>query len=43
MLMACILYCELHMLYSYSKKDEKEEDQITEEDLPVYGKKTKSA
>jgi len=29
-------YCELHMLYSFSKKDEKEEDQITEEDIPKF-------
>ena len=36
-------YCELHMLFCFSKKDEKEEDQITEEDLPVYEKKIKSA
>ena len=37
------VYCELHLLYCFSKKDEKEEDQITEEDLPVYEKKIKSA
>ena len=37
-------YCELHMLYSFSKKDEKEEDQITEEDIPKFiEKKIKSA
>ena len=36
-------YCELHLLYSYAQKGEKEEDIITEEDLPVYGKKIKSA
>ena len=29
-------YCELHLLYSFSKKDEKEEDQITEEDIPKF-------
>jgi GcrA cell cycle regulator len=29
-------YCELHMLYSFAKKDEKEEDQITEEDIPKF-------
>ena len=29
-------YCELHMLYLFSKKDEKEEDQITEEDIPKF-------
>jgi GcrA cell cycle regulator len=29
-------YCELHMLYSFSKKDEKEEDQIAEEDIPKF-------
>ncbi len=37
------VYCELHLLYCFSKKDEKEEDQITEDDLPVYEKKIKSA
>ena len=37
------VYCELHLLYCFSKKDEKEEDQITDEDLPVYEKKIKSA
>ena len=37
-------YCELHMLYSFSKKDEKEEDQIAEEDIPKFiEKKIKSA
>ena len=37
------VYCELHLLYCFSKKDEKEEDQITDDDLPVYEKKIKSA
>ena len=37
-------YCQLHMLYSFSKKDEKEEDLITEEDIPKFiEKKIKSA
>ena len=36
-------YCELHLLYSYTKKGENEEDVITEEDLPIYEKKIKSA
>ena len=37
------VYCALHLLYCFSKKDEKEEDQITDDDLPVYEKKIKSA
>ena len=41
--MAKFPYCELHMLYSYTKKGENEEDVITEEDIPVYEKKVKSA
>ena len=36
-------YCELHLMISYQKKGENEEDVITEEDIPVYGKKIKSA
>ena len=37
------VYCKLHMLYAYQPKNAKEEDQITDEDLPVYEKKIKSA
>ena len=29
-------YCELHLLYGYVSKSDKEEDQITEEDLPQF-------
>ena len=29
-------YCELHLLYSYVSKSDKEEDQIQEEDLPKF-------
>ena len=36
-------YCKLHVLYAFQPKNAKEEDQITEEDLPVYEKKIKSA
>ena len=36
-------YCKLHVLYAFQPKNAKEEDIITEEDLPVYEKKTKSA
>ena len=36
-------YCKLHVLYAFQPKNAKEEDQITDEDLPVYEKKTKSA
>ena len=36
-------YCKLHVLYAFQPKNAKEEDIITEEDLPVYGKKIKSA
>ena len=37
-------YCELHLLYSYVSKSDKEEDQIQEEDLPKFiEKKIKSA
>ena len=36
-------YCQLHVLYAFQPKNAKEEDQITEEDLPVYEKKIKSA
>ena len=37
------VYCKLHVLYAFQPKNAKEEDQITEEDLPIYEKKTKSA
>ena len=36
-------YCKLHVLYDFQPKNAKEEDIITEEDLPVYEKKIKSA
>ena len=36
-------YCPLHFLYAFQPKNAKEEDIITEEDLPVYEKKIKSA
>ena len=39
-------YCELHLLYSYVSRNEKEEDEITDEDVPKYidlKKKIKSA
>ena len=36
-------YCKLHVLYAFQPKNAKEEDQITEEALPVYEKKIKSA
>ena len=36
-------YCKLHVLYAFQPKNAKEEDQITDEDLPVYEKKIKSA
>ena len=36
-------YCKLHVLYAFQPKNAKEEDMITEEDLPVYEKKIKSA
>ena len=36
-------YCKLHVLYAFQHKNAKEEDQITEKDLPVYEKKIKSA
>ena len=36
-------YCKLHVLYAFQPKNAKEEDQITDEDLPVYEKKVKSA
>ena len=29
-------YCELHLLYGYVSKSDKEEDQINEEDLPQF-------
>jgi len=37
-------YCQIHMLWSFSQKGEKEEDIITEEDIPKFiSKKIKSA
>jgi len=37
-------YCKLHILYAYQPKNVKEEDQITEEDIPKFiQKKIKSA
>ena len=37
-------YCKLHILYAYQPKNPKEEDQITEEDIPKFiKKKIKSA
>ena len=36
-------YCKLHVLYAFQPKNAKEEDIITEEDLPVYEKRIKSA
>ena len=37
-------YCQLHLLYGYQSKNEKEEDIITEEDIPKFiEKKIKSA
>ena len=36
-------YCKLHVLYAFQPKNAKEEDIITEEDIPVYEKKIKSA
>ena len=37
-------YCQLHVLYAFSAKNEKEEDKITEEDIPIFiEKKIKSA
>ena len=38
-------YCELHILFSYVSKNEKEEDAIEEEDIPkfIIEKKIKSA
>ena len=37
-------YCKLHVLYAFQPKNAKEEDQITEEDIPQFiGKKIKSA
>jgi len=37
------VYCQLHVLYAFQPRNAKEEDLITEEDLPVYEKKSKSA
>ena len=37
-------YCSLHFLYAFQQKNEKEEDKITEEDIPLFiQKKIKSA
>ena len=37
-------YCKLHLLYSYQPKNAKEEDIVTEEDIPKFiEKKFKSA
>ena len=37
-------YCKLHILYGFQQKNEKEEDKITEEDIPSFiSKKIKSA
>ena len=37
-------YCKLHVLYAFQPKNAKEEDQITEEDVPKFiEKKIKSA
>ena len=37
-------YCKLHVLYAFQPKNAKEEDQITEEDIPPFiEKKIKSA
>ena len=38
-------YCKLHVLYAFQPKNAKEEDQITEEDIPkfIIEKKIKSA
>ena len=37
-------YCKLHVLYAFQAKNEKEEDKITEEDIPSFiEKKIKSA
>ena len=37
-------YCQLHMLYGYQSRNEKDEDVITEEDIPKFiEKKIKSA
>jgi len=37
-------YCKLHVLYAFQPKNAKEEDQITEEDIPQFiEKKIKSA
>jgi len=37
-------YCQLHILYAFQSKNEKEEDKILEEDIPeLLNKKVKSA
>ena len=38
------VYCKLHLLYAYQPKNAKEEDQITDDDIPQFiEKKIKSA
>jgi GcrA cell cycle regulator len=38
------VYCPLHLLYAYQPKNAKEEDIVTEEDVPQYiEKKNKTA
>ncbi len=32
-------YCKLHVLYAFQAKNEKEEDKITEEDIPSFIRK----
>ena len=36
-------YCKLHVLYAFQPKNAKDEDIISEEDVPAYEKKVKSA
>ena len=36
-------YCKLHVLYAFQPKNAKDEDIISDEDIPVYEKKVKSA
>ena len=37
-------YCKLHVLYAFQAKNEKEEDKITDEDIPIFiEKRIKSA
>ena len=37
------VYCRLHLMLCFQPKNVKEEDVVSEDDLPVYGKKIKSA